>query len=360
MIRRFISKIPNKLLNIFILLFGFGVLFSLFDIETLKKIEIKDIAAIASTVENFVPTGVLSMFKIMAVKITICIIFIVLVVLRALKLTTMRQKTIVINHSSFSNAQSRYDEAAVSKCRVRQVDIDLVKQLGQGEITKAICIQDEAIKKILNRCNEHTEIVYYGIAHIPFIFRAGFQIGNEGKVRLLHKYRNEQGPFKELSYEPDDYKIQLKNTEVVSRENGANEMLVVIETSFQVKEGDLNVFQDKSIGYEMHFELNNEVSYGVDAVTTYAVINRLRTNIMEKIREAVNQHSIRCIHLVLATSSDFAFFLAQDFSRYHDPEVITYQYERNDPRKYTWGISNIQNHEHAIRSTACLTEADNI
>lgn len=166
--------------------------------------------------------------------------------------------TIVINHSSFSNAQSTYDEDVVAGCWVSQVDINLVSQVGQGKITDAIHVQDDVIKKILDRCDEYTELIYYGITHIPFIFRAGFQIGNEGKVRLLHKYRNEQACFKELSSEPDNYKIQLKDTEVVNRGNGANEMLVVIETSFSVKDEDLSVFQDKAIGYDMHFELGND------------------------------------------------------------------------------------------------------
>ena len=107
----------------------------------------------------------------------------------------------------------------------------------------------------------------------------------------------------------------------------------------------------EDIEYDMHFELGNDSMYGFDAVTSYAVINRLRSQIMGSIRKAVKQHSIQRIHLVLATSSDFAFFIAQDFSRYHDPEVIAYQYERNDPRRYTWGISNIEHYKKAVYHT---------
>lgn len=350
MARKLINKIPNKWLNSLLTLFLFLLLFAVFDIETLKKFEIGNVSAVANTVENFVPAGLISFFEMTVVKIVIYVAFFALILLRIFKLV-MRPKAIVINHSSFSNTQSTYDEDVVSDCRVSQVDINLVSQVGQGEFAEAVRIQDHAIKKILDRCDEYTELIYYGITHIPFIFRAGFQIGNEGKVRLLHKYRNEQACFKEISSEPDDYKIQLKNTEVVSRGNGAKEMLVVIETSFPVKDEDLNVFQDMPIGYDMHFELSNDSMYGFDAVTSYAVINRLRTQIMGAIRKATKQHSIQRIHLVLATSSDFSFFLAQDFSRYHDPEVIAYQYERNDPRRYTWGISNIQHHKKAVYQT---------
>lgn len=350
MARKLTNKFPNKWLTGLLTLFLFFLLFTVFDIETLKQIEIWNISAVANTVENIVPAGLISFFEKTVVKIVIYVAFGALVVLRILKFM-LRRKAIVINHSSFSNAQSTYAEDVVDGCSVSQVDINLVSQVGQGKITDAIRVQDDAIKQILERCDENTELIYYGITHIPFIFRAGFQIGNEGKVRLLHKYRNEQACFKEISSEPDNYKIQLKDPEVANRGNGSNEMLVVIETSFPVKDDDLNVFQDKSIGYDIHFKLSNDSMYGFDTVASYDVINRLRTQIMGVIREAVKQHSIQRIHLVLATSSDFTFFLAQDFSRYHDPEVIAYQYERNDPRRYTWGISNIQHHKNAVYLT---------
>ena len=350
MSRKLTNKFPNKWLTGLLTLFLFFLLFTVFDIETLKQIEIWNISAVANTVENIVPAGLISFFEKTVVKIVIYVAFGALVVLRILKFM-LRRKAIVINHSSFSNAQSTYAEDVVDGCSVSQVDINLVSQVGQGKITDAIRVQDDAIKQILERCDENTELIYYGITHIPFIFRAGFQIGNEGKVRLLHKYRNEQACFKEISSEPDNYKIQLKDPEVANRGNGSNEMLVVIETSFPVKDDDLNVFQDKSIGYDIHFKLSNDSMYGFDTVASYDVINRLRTQIMGVIREAVKQHSIQRIHLVLATSSDFTFFLAQDFSRYHDPEVIAYQYERNDPRRYTWGISNIQHHKNAVYLT---------
>lgn len=53
-------------------------------------------------------------------------------------------------------------------------------------------------------------------------------------------------------------------------------------------------------------------------------------------REIVSSANIEKIHLVLSTSSDFTFFLSQGFSKYHDPEIIVYQYDRSDSQKYPW------------------------
>ena len=69
------------------------------------------------------------------------------------------------------------------------------------------------------------------------------------------------------------------------------------------------------------------------AIVSYALMNRLRT-------EIVSSANIEKIHLVLSTSSDFTFFLSQGFSKYHDPEIIVYQYDRSDSQKYPWGVSN--------------------
>lgn len=109
---------------------------------------------------DVVPAGLISFFEKTVVKIVIYVAFGALVVLRILK-HVMRRKAIVINHSSFSNAQSTYDEDVVAGCWVSQVDINLVSQVGQGKITDAIHVQDDVIKKILDRCDEYTELIYF-------------------------------------------------------------------------------------------------------------------------------------------------------------------------------------------------------
>lgn len=204
--------------------------------------------------------------------------------------------------------------------------------------TYVISPEKITFNSILRDCDEYTELFYYGIAHIPLIFRAGFQIGDEGKVRLLHKDRNEQSVFKEISAEVDNYTIELKG-HYDSCNKASKEMLVVVATSFPVSSKDLEVFNN-NIGHELHFEMCNPSLYGVDSIVSYALMNRLRTGILNKMREIVSSANIEKIHLVLSTSSDFTFFLSQGFSKYHDPEIIVYQYDRSDSQKYPWGVPN--------------------
>lgn len=336
-LRMKVQKMSDSHLNWCLAAFGILALFAIFDIETLKKIEVWDISGIANTVDTFA-SPILGIFENTFIKALIYASFSITLLLRAYK-SAIHPRAIIINHSSFSNAQSSYDPCIVSGYSVKEKDINLVDQLAHHNVVDAIRVQDSLIEEVLNNCDKSTELFYYGIAHIPLIFRAGFQLGDEGKVRLLHKYRNEQSLFKEISSAPDDQRIQLRGKEQ-HPDNTSKEMLVVIATSFPVSNDDLAVFRGNTIGHELIFGMEDKSMYGFDVVDSYAVMNRLRIGILGKIREIVANKRIERIHMVLATSSDFTFFLSQGFSKYHDPEIIVYQYERSNPSKYPWGISN--------------------
>lgn len=336
-LRRTVDMFSFKLLNSLLCISFFFVLLSTYGKDILKEIEVGDIAAWTRTIENLA-APILPFFECIVVKILVWIMFIVLLILSVSK-AILRPKAIVISHSTFSNTQSSYDGSIVKDMHLDRREINLVDLMRKLDVVEAIRTQDRLVSGILRDCDEYTELFYYGIAHIPLIFRAGYQIGDEGKVRLLHKYRKEQSVFKEISSEADEYKIELIG-HLRSFNTSAKEMLVVVATSFPVSSEDLTVFRNNEIGYELRFEMKDQVLHGVDSVDSYAVMNRLRAGILSHIREVVASENIEKIHLVLSTSSDFTFFLSQGFSKYHDPEVIAYQYERSNAQKYPWGISN--------------------
>ena len=73
-----------------------------------------------------------------------------------------------------------------------------------------------------------------------------------------------------------------------------------------------------------------------------------KNDILTKIRDIVKLKNISIIHLVMATSSDFAFFLSQGFSEMHDPKIIVYHYSKQSDIKYPWGISLMDKPEESI------------
>lgn len=340
-----VQKISDSRLNKWLAAFGILALFALFDIDTLKKIELWDISSIANTVDSFA-SPILDIFENILIKALIYALFGITLLLRVYK-SAIHPRAIIITHSSFSNAQSSYDPSIVSGYSVKEQDINLVNQMARHNTVDAIRTQDALIEESLNDCDKSTELFYYGIAHIPLIFRAGFQVGDEGKVRLLHKYRNDQPYFKEISSDPDTYTVRLR-TSTVRNTKVSSDMLVVVATSLPVASEDLAIFRSGNICCELHFEMENKSMYGFDSVDSYAAMNRLRKGILDKIRETATKKNIKRIHMVLATSSDFTFFLAQCFSKNHDPEVVVYHYDRNSNTKYPWGISNILSPANAV------------
>lgn len=344
-LRLTVKKISDSHLNWCLAVFGILALFARFDIETLKKIELWDISGIANTVDSFA-SPILDIFKNVLIKALVYAFFGITLLLRIYK-SAIHPRAIIINHSSFSNAQSSYDPSIVSGYSAKEKDINLVNQMARHNTVDAIRTQDALIEEALNDCDKSTELFYYGIAHIPLIFRAGFQVGDEGKVRLLHKFRNDQPYFKEISSDPDTYAVRLK-TSTVRNTKVSSEMLVVVATSLPVASEDLAIFRRSNICCELHFEMENKSMYGFDSVDSYAAMNRLRKGILDQIRETTTKKNIKRIHMVLATSSDFTFFLSQGFSKNHDPEVIVYHYDRNSSTKYPWGISNILSPANAV------------
>lgn len=343
-----VKKISDRHISLWLTSSGILALFAFFDIETLKKIELWDISDIANTVDSFA-SPILGIFENNIIKVLAYVLFGIVLILRIYK-SVIHPRAIVINHSSFSNAQSAYDPNIISGQLVKEIEINLVDQMSHHNFVDAIRLQDSLIEEVLNSCNKSTELFYYGIAHIPLIFRAGFQVGDEGNVRLLHKYRNNQSVFKEISTEPDNGVVNLKYSLIPSAAS-SKEMLVVIATSLPVVNEDLVAFRGGNICCELRIEMQNKSMFGFDSVDSYAVMNRLRAVILSKIRETVVKKNIERVHLVLATSSDFTFFLAQGFSKNHDPEIIVYQYDRSNPQKYPWGISN-----KALPSTAFIRQ----
>lgn len=344
-LRKKVQKMSDKCLNGCLAVLGILALFARFDIETLKKIELGCVSDVANTVDSFA-APFLDIFEYNLIKFLIYALFGIVLILRIYKFF-IRPKAIIINHSSFSNTQSTYDPNVVSGYSVKEKEINVVDQMAHNNIVDAIRAQDTLIEEVVGDCDSNTELLYYGIAHTPLIFRAGFQVGDEGSVRLLHKYRNDQSFFREISSDPDTLSVRIEPVKVQNTKS-SKEMLVVISTSLQIKPDDLLCFQCHNVCCELHFEMKEKSMYGFDSVVSYATMARLKTDILREIRENVISNGIQKIHLVLSTSSDFTFALAQGFSKNHDPEIVVYHYDRNANIKYPWGISNISAPANAV------------
>ncbi len=330
-----IRKVPLKLSGSLFVIFLILSVIVFEKGDLIKKIEVGNIKAIFDTTNNFLPY----LYKTKALKY----IFPALMTICGLTYLIGRfykERIILIKHTSLNN-----DIAEVDSNFSKQYHISKTIQISQFDFMldpkrykEAIEVQDTIVNEICQTRNK-CKLGYYGIAHIPLIFRLGFNIGDENNTKLLHKRRNNESFFEE--FESTDDNSPLVKIDELNKSKKSRELLVSIATSLIINENELSSLHYKDMHY-LKFE-GRFVDF--DSVISYKKAERLRNEIMIKIRQVCKKYGITKIHLVLASSCAFTFFLSQAFSRQHDPEIVVYHYLRG---KYPWGIIAHEKPENAV------------
>lgn len=221
------------------------------------------------------------------------------------------------------------DKDIRKKYWMRRIDIDLSDTIKTQGIKKAIEEIDDKCR-YLDRKRWGHKLGFYGIAHIPFLFRIGYYLGDQSNIQIFHKSRENDSIFVEWCSQRGSFKLQ----EPEELNNGviSEELIVVISTSFEIKTNEI----DSLDPHRKHILLFKGNILDFDAIISYKDAEEAKTQIMGKMRELVKAYDIQKVHLVIASSSAFAFFLGMAYSRQHDPECIVYHYDRPN---YPWGIS---------------------
>ncbi|WP_053955762.1 SAVED domain-containing protein [Inediibacterium massiliense] len=335
-----ISKIPNKVLSVMIYI---AVVLATYLIAkpVLNAIEIDDIKCILVTMENLSKLAIeknMSIRKIAWAVLIIDIIGIVIVsISKRMVNKQSKKKTLkLIEHKSLNNMIISVYSKILSQYNIESLSIDLEQEMNKEQLSRmdiqyAVKKQDELIKNYLGNMSNKYQYGYTGIAHTPLIFRLGYQIGDETRFLLFHKNRNEEY-FKQLEEEVGVWNI---NVEKEKLDDGSKELLVSIATTFEISDEQLEVFNIDEINL-IKFKTSN---LGFDVIQNRKQIDKYVNNIMTKIRSIVNQQKIEKIHLVISSSVAFTFALGQAISNHYDPEIIIYHYDRNNERRYPWGIN---------------------
>lgn len=338
-IKKFAKSIKTSVyifLNFIILLLLF---ISFGKIEWLKSIEIQDISAYANTISTIVGEN-LKYLQTTTVKVLLFALLIIANTLWIIKIIS-KDKILLIRHNSFSNAIEGYNSKAFKKKKMIIENINITKEIEKDKY-EALRLQDQFVKRIKDKLSPECELSYCGIAHIPFISRMGYQIGDENNVLLLHKNRNNDSVFDKIESNAD-YSNKIEHEYVPGIMDG-NSLLVTVSTTFSIEPTDISQFYTK-VSHILKFNLQKK---GFDVLNNMPLMEVAKNDILTKIRDIVKRKNISIIHLVMATSSDFAFFLSQGFSEMHDPKIIVYHYSKQSDIKYPWGISLMDKPEESI------------
>lgn len=328
---RYLNRVP-KIVWGTLALFFFVLTLIGFEFQNIENIHIGAFGDLYETVIGFWPnaTKVLPNFKFACIGATA--IFLVLFL--------YRRRYYLISLRSFSHDLGEVEIGDHKKgCMILDRKIDVTKEFSQNKIKNAVKIMDHEIESF-NRIRGDSLVGFYGIAHTPLLFRAGYLIGDQSNVFLFHKGRANDSKFTEWSNDAGGFRIN--NPKELNDNIHSDELIVSISTTFEIKYEEMMDLhpQDKHI---IMFTANN---LGFDVIRNNVDADAAKRIIYTTTRDIVKRYGIQKIHLIIASSAAFTFLLGMGYSKQHDPACIVYHYQQSH---YPWGISVKTGH--VVRTT---------
>ncbi len=322
---KILKKIPNAIyLFIMIILLiidaiGFGAE------RIIEKIKFSQIAEAYDTLKAICPSieSVSKQYIVLFIGLTVlvCAAFIYKLV--------YKEKLYVLAHFSFNEVSCGLAKEERKKYRVKAYSLNQTLSFEAGFPKPDVVEQIKTkIKELRNTAKKHS-IGYYGVAHVPFVFLAGFTFGDQSKVHVFHRKRHNDEKFEELSISPN-YDLGL----VVDEKNKtikSSELIVAVSTSLQITKDEII----RSLGNDKHLLMIRTNNIGYDQLLEYDTIERISNEVWSHIRSCSKEYSIRRVHMLIASSVAFSFFMGRKCSANIDPHVVVYHYQNGI---YPWGI----------------------
>ena len=325
MASKVVHNIPRFIYGIIISLLIALIIISAGGGAILSLIKVGDVSDAYQTLINLCP-NIESISKSPWIGPAAIVLLIILLFLRLYKTPLL-----LIEHKSMAYDLAPLDQSVKKQYCIRKLVLNQVDSLSTGYPTSQSLQQIRTIAVKAQKRKSFFSLGYYGIAHIPLIFRLGYIVGDQSPIHLFHLPRSHDSSFIELNH---GNKPRLT---VLLHEDNANikssYLLVTLSISLRITGEQINNFTANMP--PMHI-LNLETSeIGFDVIDNYSDAEVIRNTIMQDIRTRVQQYGIEKIHLLLSVPSDFVFFLARAFSPQHEPALCVYHFLKG---KYIWGI----------------------
>jgi nucleoside phosphorylase len=189
----------------------------------------------------------------------------------------------------------------------------------------------EGIKSILQQ-DAHAEIAFGGIAHVPLLFLAGFQLATKRAVRLL-EHRRDRDTWDQLDGQETGQVFDLESQ--VPRSRALGDVVLRVSLSFDVVE-ELT----KTVCSDPLASLHLKVPVPKRDIVTH---NKIVENYTQMFRDTLDSvasllPNARRVHLFYAGPASLAFNFGRQISRTTHPEVAVYNYMSRPEPRYSWGV----------------------
>ena len=172
-------------------------------------------------------------------------------------------------------------------------------------------------------------LVYGGLTPVPFTFLTGVLIDDENSVRIFDWDRH-AGAWRQLDG-TDDGK-RFKSAELSQVPDGIQEVALVVSVSYGVNANDVRAKVGKvpivTLDLEdgspnCHWSEEKQIALGKQFLNTVI---------------GLGNRGVQRIHLFLAAQNSVVFRFGRLYDKRNLPEVVVYQFQRDETPPYPWGI----------------------
>ncbi len=214
---------------------------------------------------------------------------------------------------------------------VRHVRIDYSKD--KDDVLRKIDALNERLKQDLaDSVNSNAELVYAGLAPIPFLFYAGNVISSRKKCEMILEWDRHAGYW----HEPDRPRQNLSFVSEEPAGHVAEDLVIAMPLSVDFGEepitsavNEVPVMWLRLPSGASQDSLSSKHDQQILAKEFYDILAGLRKS----------YPALQRVHLFIAAQASFVFYLGQQYSPTVHPPISIYNFKATE-NKYDWRLTN--------------------
>lgn len=177
------------------------------------------------------------------------------------------------------------------------------------------------------------QIAYFGLAHIPLMFHAGYQI-NRRVIKVFATDR-QTGEWVALAKTGTGPKLYLQEAPAGSSED-TSDIIIRMSISYLVRQQQIQGIVDQPLA-SFHLSLARPKT---DVVTSEKQLDRYARAFHQLLVDIkVRFPNTQRIHLFLAAPPTLVFRCGQQVSKTIDPDILVYNFSNKDQPNYGWAVN---------------------
>ena len=243
-----------------------------------------------------------------------------------------------LNKRASIKATSQHDLLEYLGIDFKEISIDQTDLYDNGVLVnprEALKRQNDLIKQLTNFIDIYPScrIGYFGLAHIPLMFHAGYQVDRQSvRIFVTDRQTSEWIPLKKTGRGPT---LRLEeSSDKFSLDSG--DVIVRVSMSYAVKPDQIEgIVNNPLAAFHLSFDKPR-----TDIVMSETQLNRYARQFHELLVD-INARfpNRRQIHLFMSVPPTVAFRFGQQVSKTIDPEILAYNYSNKDHPVYGWAIN---------------------